>query len=144
MTEIVQITIAPSRELYEAASAELVGVIPAGLIVHTATESADGSVRIVDVWESRDAAESFGKDVLGPIIERQMAAAGMQADDSMSPKRASSGRGSFRTSRKVKLVVTGGVPDFDPPMVAIGYRSRPRRGQSRGVISGRTRGWTLR
>lgn len=80
MAEIVQLTVAPSREMYDAASAELGSTPPAGLIVHTATEAADGSVRIIDVWESRDAAEAFGRNVLGPIIVRQMEAAGLPAD----------------------------------------------------------------
>jgi hypothetical protein len=80
MAEVVQLTVAPSREMYDAASAELGSTRPAGLIVHTATETADGSVRIIDVWESREAAEAFGQDVLGPIIVRQMEAAGMPAE----------------------------------------------------------------
>jgi hypothetical protein len=80
MGEIVQIMTAPSRALYDAANAELGSTVPAGLIVHTATENGDGSVRIVDVWESREAADAFGQDVLGPIITRQMEAAGVPAD----------------------------------------------------------------
>jgi hypothetical protein len=80
MAEIVLISTAPSRAMYDAAGAEVGSVLPAGLIVHTASENADGSVRIIDFWESREAAEAFGRDVLEPIISRQLEAAGMPAD----------------------------------------------------------------
>ncbi len=32
---------------------------PDGMIVHTAIDEGEGGIRIVDVWESRDAFESF-------------------------------------------------------------------------------------
>jgi hypothetical protein len=48
---------------------------PAGLIVHTAGV-VDGELQIVDVWESEDAAERFGRERLMPAIK---AVAGDQA-----------------------------------------------------------------
>jgi hypothetical protein len=40
---------------------------PDGLIVHTASE-VDGKLKIVDVWESQEDAERFGRERLGPAI----------------------------------------------------------------------------
>jgi hypothetical protein len=40
---------------------------PDGLIVHTASE-VDGKLKIVDVWESQEHAERFGRERLGPAI----------------------------------------------------------------------------
>ena len=66
---LVVIAHPPSRELYEKVVAQ-VGMAddpPAGLIVHTACE-VDGGVRVVDVWESREAAEAFDRDRLMPAF----------------------------------------------------------------------------
>jgi hypothetical protein len=40
---------------------------PAGLLVHTAVE-ADGQVRVIDVWESRQAFDTFEEERLRPAI----------------------------------------------------------------------------
>ena len=40
---------------------------PEGLILHTASE-VDGKLKIVDVWESEEYAERFGRERLGPAI----------------------------------------------------------------------------
>jgi hypothetical protein len=71
MAEVVTVGVAPSRAMYEEVDKALGGLAPAGLIVHTATEVADG-IRIIDVWESRAAADAFGEQVLGPVIQRLM------------------------------------------------------------------------
>jgi hypothetical protein len=42
---------------------------PRGLIVHTAMETG-GGVRIVDVWESQEALETFMRERLMPAAER--------------------------------------------------------------------------
>ena len=42
---------------------------PAGMIVHTAMARDGGGIRIVDVWESREAFESFRDDRLMPTIQ---------------------------------------------------------------------------
>jgi hypothetical protein len=49
---------------------------PAGLIVHTAYVDGD-RVRVVDVWESKDAADQFGQSRMGPAIAKVAAAHGM-------------------------------------------------------------------
>jgi hypothetical protein len=41
---------------------------PEGLIVHSAADAGGGKMRIVDVWESQGAYESFAQDRLGPVI----------------------------------------------------------------------------
>jgi quinol monooxygenase YgiN len=66
---VVLITTAPSREAYEAVSAEVGEAPPQGCIVHTATE-VDGGVRIVDVWESQQAIDDFFASRLGPAFEK--------------------------------------------------------------------------
>lgn len=67
---VVLTTFAPNRETYEAIN-DKIGVLsdlPSGLIIHTATQTPDG-VKIVDVWESKEAADTFHRDRLGPAIE---------------------------------------------------------------------------
>jgi hypothetical protein len=68
---VVLMSNAPSRELYEAvaAKAQVDSDRPEGLIVHTATEMADGSVRIVDVWESMVDVDEFERRMLAPALE---------------------------------------------------------------------------
>jgi len=67
---VVFFTQAPSRAAYEQISAIVEdGSKPEGLIVHTATEQADGSVRIVDVWESVEANEAFGQKLMGAFAQ---------------------------------------------------------------------------
>ena len=60
---IVFMTQAPNREAYEHLSemVEAVDERPPGCLVHTASEMADGSVRVVDVWESQEALDAFGQ-----------------------------------------------------------------------------------
>jgi hypothetical protein len=72
MAEVVLIGHAPSRAMYEEVGKSLDGSTPTGLIVHTASEDADGTVRIVDVWESRAAADDWERDVLNPAIDAMM------------------------------------------------------------------------
>ena len=45
-----------------------------GLLIHTAGFSADGTFRIFEVWESREAQERFERERLMPIIQEMMAA----------------------------------------------------------------------
>ena len=66
---IVLITYAPSREAYEALSADTGNAAPPGCIVHTASE-VDGRVRVVDVWESQEAIDNFFQTTLGPAFEK--------------------------------------------------------------------------
>jgi heme-degrading monooxygenase HmoA len=48
---------------------DVAGDRPAGLVLHTAGEAADGSTRIVTVWESAEHAEAFQRDRLFPAFE---------------------------------------------------------------------------
>jgi hypothetical protein len=57
-----------SREQYDRLNAE-VGEDPEGLILHTASEK-NGTMRIVDVWESKDAYERFERETLMPAAGR--------------------------------------------------------------------------
>ena len=45
---------------------------PVGLIVHTGGAIGDGELRVVDVWESTEAFETFAAERLGPAIARVM------------------------------------------------------------------------
>src|SRR4051812_20742054 len=54
---------------------------PEGLICHTLGQADDGSWRIIDVWESREAADRFRDDRLLPAIRAIMADAGVDPDD---------------------------------------------------------------
>ena len=61
-------------EQYEAVN-EAMGLItdddaPDGLIEHTAAVSDDGSLVIVDLWESQEALDTFFEQRLGPAIEQ--------------------------------------------------------------------------
>ncbi len=47
---------------------------PEGLVIHVAGFSDDGTFRIFEVWESREAQERFERERLMPIIEETMAA----------------------------------------------------------------------
>ena len=66
---LVVIAHPPSRDAYEKVMEKLGNPDdpPAGLIVHTASEF-DGRVRVVDVWESRQAYEAFERDRLMPAF----------------------------------------------------------------------------
>lgn len=68
---IVMVSNAPSRALYEqvAAEAHIDAERPDGLIIHTASETGDGSVRIVDVWESQQHVDDFERTRLIPAFE---------------------------------------------------------------------------
>ena len=56
---------------------------PAGLIVHTHFEE-DGRIRVVDVWDSQEAYESFAESRLMPAMQKVAAGQGM--DMSQAPQ----------------------------------------------------------
>jgi quinol monooxygenase YgiN len=66
---VVLITYAPSREAYDALADETGREAPPGCIVHTASEH-EGRVRVVDVWESREAIDEFFQSTLGPAFAK--------------------------------------------------------------------------
>jgi len=47
---------------------------PAGLIVHTGGPVGDGEMRVIDIWESPDAFQTFVAERLGPTIAQVMGA----------------------------------------------------------------------
>lgn len=49
-------------------------VPPEGLLIHTAGFSGDGTLRIFEVWESREDQERFERERLMPIVQEMMAA----------------------------------------------------------------------
>ena len=67
---ILQVSSAPSRDLYEAIdrAVGLAGDPPAGMLFHAAAAQPDGTVVIVDLWESPDAMDAFERDRLFPAF----------------------------------------------------------------------------
>ena len=57
-----------SREQYDRLSTEI-GQNPEGLILHTASEKG-GAMRVIDVWESKEAFERFEQETLMPAAGR--------------------------------------------------------------------------
>jgi hypothetical protein len=43
---------------------------PAGLILHCAGEGGDGVWRVIEVWESAAAQQTFGRERLGPALQK--------------------------------------------------------------------------
>lgn len=78
----MQVSGAPDRESYEKVRALLPEAAPHGLVVHAAAELPDGTVQIVDVYETREAMEQFVTTTLFPAFE----AAGVMADVLARPK----------------------------------------------------------
>jgi hypothetical protein len=68
---IVQVSHADSRAEYEAVTKllDLSANRPAGLILHSASETQSGAVEIVDVWESAEQAAAFQREHLFPAFE---------------------------------------------------------------------------
>jgi hypothetical protein len=53
---------------------ETIGTNHPGLIFHTAGfDDESGVFRIVDTWESREAAQSFYEGTLGPLVQQMLA-----------------------------------------------------------------------
>lgn len=77
---IVQVSSAGSRDEYEAVDRllDLTSNRPAGMLLHSASENADGSVLLVDVWESDDAMDAFERERLFPAFEAGGLGAAMQ------------------------------------------------------------------
>ncbi|HET6818317.1 MAG TPA: hypothetical protein VFH66_13910 [Mycobacteriales bacterium] len=73
---VAQVSSAPSREHYDAVRKhlDLDARRPDGMLVHAASELPSGEVRIVDVYETREALESFAQSRLFPAF----AAAGVE------------------------------------------------------------------
>jgi hypothetical protein len=68
---VVQISTAPSRAMYDEVSkhVDLDNRRPDGLLAHAASELPDGSVQIVDIYESAEALEAFGRERMIPAFQ---------------------------------------------------------------------------
>ena len=77
---LLQVSEAPSRRDYDEVVKILGDGRPAGRLVHAAAELPDGRVQIVDVFESQDAVDAFGKVIMDAFdragMMDQMLAAG--------------------------------------------------------------------
>ncbi|HET9013725.1 MAG TPA: hypothetical protein VFN38_18000 [Gemmatimonadaceae bacterium] len=70
-------------EMYDAVSAklDLDNEPPEGMIAHTAGADESGQWRIVDVWESAEAFQTFRSERLGPAIEATAREFGVEAGE---------------------------------------------------------------
>jgi hypothetical protein len=59
---------------------------PEGLIFHSLGKADDGVWRMVDVWESREAADRFRDERLVPAIRAALSDAGMNLEDMPEPE----------------------------------------------------------
>jgi hypothetical protein len=87
MTVLVTADIPVSRADVEAVGQDMGDVYdnpPEGLIVHIATETADG-VHVVDVWESAEHQQRFMAERLGPSIAKVMQERGIPMDGPPPP-----------------------------------------------------------
>ncbi len=69
---IIQVSSAPSRSVYDSVQAvvRIAADPPGGLIIHGAAEVEDGTVLIVDVWESSETMGAFERDRLLPAFQQ--------------------------------------------------------------------------
>ena len=76
MAVIVIQQVAATEEQYRAVNEAMdtSGNSPAGLIVHTGGSVGDGELRVIDVWESAEAFQTFAAERLGPTIAQVMGA----------------------------------------------------------------------
>ena len=76
MAVIVIQEVAATEEEYRAVNEAMdtSGNPPAGLIVHTGGPVGDGKLRVIDVWESAEAFQTFAAERLGPTIAQVMGA----------------------------------------------------------------------
>jgi hypothetical protein len=87
MTVVMTMDLPVGRKDVEAVSASL-GTHenpPAGLIVHVATETANG-VHVTDVWESKAAFEKFRDGQLGPAMQKFMTENNMPPEIAPKPQ----------------------------------------------------------
>ncbi len=59
-------------EQYDAVSEKVMGNgdgSPDGMVVHTAADLGDGKMRVIDVWETREALDKFRDETLRPAVE---------------------------------------------------------------------------
>ncbi|MEA2427532.1 MAG: hypothetical protein QOF37_1160 [Thermoleophilaceae bacterium] len=73
-------------EMYDAVSAKIGQEPPDGGIVHTGGRDDSGTMRVVEVWESREALERFENERLRPAIAEVMRANGMDPEQAPRPE----------------------------------------------------------
>ena len=66
------------EDLYEKINLKLGAEPPAGLIVHVVLRRPDGTLRYVDVWESREACDAAFKDRIHPAVSSVFREVGFQ------------------------------------------------------------------
>lgn len=78
---LMMVSNAPSRDAYDAIErlVDVTGDRPPGLLVHSAAETADGTVLVVDIWESDAAMDAFERERLFPAFAVGGMADAMQA-----------------------------------------------------------------
>ena len=81
MAVIVIQQVAATEEQYRAVNdaMDTRGNPPAGLILHTGGPVDNGDLRVVDIWESAEAFQTFASERLGPTIVQIM------GDDAPTP-----------------------------------------------------------
>ena len=74
MAVIVIQQVAATEEHYRAVNdaMDTRGTPPAGLILHTGGPVDTGALRVVDIWESADAFQTFASERLGPAVRQIM------------------------------------------------------------------------
>lgn len=74
MAVIVIQQVAATEEQYRAVNdaMDTVGDPPVGLILHTGGPLDTGDLRVVDIWESAEAFQTFAAERLGPTIAQVM------------------------------------------------------------------------
>lgn len=74
MAVLVTQQVAATEEQYRAVNdaVETQASPPAGLIVHTGGPIGDGELRVVDIWESAEAFQTFATERLAPAIAQVM------------------------------------------------------------------------
>ena len=74
MAVIVIQQVAATEEQYRAVNdaMDTRGKPPAGLILHTGGPDDNGDLRVVDIWESVEAFQTFASERLGPTIAQLM------------------------------------------------------------------------
>jgi hypothetical protein len=75
-----------TEEMFDAVNEKLGRDVPEGGIVHTAGRDDNGLMRVVDVWESREALERFENERLRPAIAEVMSGMGLNPDQAPRPK----------------------------------------------------------
>jgi hypothetical protein len=114
---VVLITHVPSREAYEQVADNQA---PPGCIIHTASEVGDG-VRVVDVWESRQAIDTFFETQLGPRF-----AISARSRHSRSCSTPSTSSAALRSAADARA----GTGAIDPTLLVSWTSEHPRNGRA--------------